>query len=248
MFAIDIGNTNASFCKFAGDEAVWFKRIETAEIDYSVVEELISDTEIAGEDVYISSVVKPVNKIVCKILEEADAGEIDLLSAAESNIIAHNLSTIETTGVDRLLTALSGKTFFPDDAVITIQAGTAITVDYTSKDGVFQGGMIMPGPAMWLDSLTGAAMLPYIEVEKMHWQKNGAGDGTEMAILNGASAGMVGAIKEAVRRLVMLSSDVPQIVITGGWAEELESFFPATRQDDLVLTGLYIYAHTKNNA
>ena len=244
MFAVDIGNTNASFCKFEEDEAVWFKRIETAEIDYSVIEEIISDTEIAGEEVYIASVVKPVNKIVCDVFEEAEAAKVDLLAAGQSNIIAHNLATIETTGVDRLLTALSGKTLFPEEALVMIQAGTAVTVDYVSKEGIFQGGMIMPGPGMWLDSLTGAAMLPQVDFERLHWEKNGAGDGTEAAILNGVSAGIVGAVKEAVRRMVMLSSDVPQIVLTGGWAEALEEFFPASKQDDLVLTGLYIYAHT----
>ena len=128
-----------------------------------------------------------------------------------------------------------------------IQAGSAITVDFVSKEGVFSGGMIMPGPEMWLGSLTSAAMLPDIAVAELSWKKEGAGNSTRSAILNGASAGLVGAVKEAVRRIVMQSKDVPQIVITGGWAEPLAEFFPARCESDLVLTGIYLFANTRGN-
>lgn len=244
MLAIDIGNTSTKFCKFTEEEAVWIDKIATAEISGERVNDLLSQIDLEGETVFIASVVGSVNNVISDILNEAGIEDITFIRSTDP-IIGHRLETIETTGVDRLLTALSAKVMCQDEAVIVIQAGSAITVDFVSKDGVFEGGMIMPGPEMWLGSLATAAMLPAISAEELTWEKNGAGKTTKAAMLNGASAGLVGAVKEAVRRLVMSSKDVPQIMITGGWAEALAEFFPAKCQSDLVLTGIYLFANTR---
>lgn len=244
MLAIDIGNTYVKFCKFDGEEAVWINKIDTATITAEIVQSAMCEIELDGETVFIASVVSSANRIITGVLEDAGVEDINIISST-SGIIKHSIETIETTGVDRLLTALTAKVMCPDEAVIAIQAGSAITVDLISKAGVFEGGMIMPGPEMWLSSLTTAAMLPSIGAENLTWAKDGVGKSTRAAILNGASAGLIGAVKEAVRRMVMLSKDVPQIIITGGWAESLAEFFPAKCQSDLVLSGIYIYANTQ---
>ena len=246
MLAVDVGNTCTKFCMFTGDEAIWLEKTDTLGISVKAVTELFSEVELAGEDVFIASVVTPVNQLLEQAFTDLGVASVTLIRATD-NILPHSLATIETTGVDRLLTAFSAKVLCPDEAVVAIQAGSAITVDFVSKDGVFAGGMIMPGPEMWLGSLTSAAMLPVIPVTELSWKKEGAGNSTRSAILNGASAGLVGAVKEAVRRLVMQSKDVPQIVITGGWSEPLAEFFPARCESDLVLTGIYLYAHTREN-
>ncbi len=244
MLAIDIGNTCTKFCQFSGDEAVWMLRLDTAGINAQTIVSELEAGDIRDEEVYIASVVQGVNPIVAEALHSLGLEDVTFITAADG-VLPHTLTTIETTGVDRILTAFSAKVIFPEEAVVVIQAGSAITVDYVSKDGVFAGGMIMPGPEMWLGSLTSAAMLPTIKAEEITWEKKGAGDSTRSAILNGAAAGLVGAVKEAVRRLVMQSKDVPQILLTGGWAEALAEFFPATCQADLVLTGIYLYATMK---
>ncbi len=247
MLAIDVGNTSTKFCRFTEEEAVWLSRMDTDTLSGEQIVAELSALELEDEKVYVASVVGDVNNLLTAALAELGLDDVYFIKSTDS-IIAHELETIETTGVDRLLTAFSAKVVCPEEAVVVIQAGSAITVDYVSKDGVYKGGMIMPGPEMWLGSLSTAAQLPAIPATELSWEKNGAGNSTRSAILNGASAGLVGAVKEAVRRLVMKSKDVPQIIITGGWAEALQEYFPAKCQNDLVLTGIYLFASIRESA
>lgn len=244
MLAIDVGNTCVKFCKFDDDEAVWISKVDTDGINVDTIVDGLSEIELEDEQAFIASVVTNVNDIIVEALEQVGVDEVTFIKSTD-RILAHQLETIETTGVDRLLTAFSAKVLCPGESVVVIQAGSAITVDFVTKEGVFAGGMIMPGPEMWLGSLATAAMLPEIDSKNISWEKNGAGNSTTTAILNGASAGLIGSVKEAVRRLVMKSKDVPQIIITGGWAQALSEFFPAKLQSDLVLTGIYLYANTR---
>lgn len=246
MLAIDIGNTSTKFCKFTEDEAVWMTRVDTAGLNVDTVAEALGDVELGDEEVFIASVVREADSVITQALSAAGIDDAVFIRSTD-RILPHILETIETTGVDRLLTAFSAKVLCPQEAVVVIQAGSAITVDFVSKDGVYEGGMIMPGPEMWLSSLSSASMLPDISAADISWEKSGAGNSTRSAILNGASAGLVGAVKEAVRRIVMKSKDVPQIIITGGWADALAEFFPAKCQADLVLTGIYLFANTRDS-
>jgi type III pantothenate kinase len=53
--------------------------------------------------------------------------------------------TPESLGCDRLAAAVGAHTLFPDTDCMIIDCGTAITIDFLSRDGAFLGGNISPG-------------------------------------------------------------------------------------------------------
>jgi len=201
-------------------------------------------------EVFVSSVVPPWDEPLRKWLTACPAcrkNAITFADPARREILPHRLETPETTGSDRLLAALaafSRPAVNPKkEAVVIVQAGSAAVVDLVDKNGVFHGGMIMPGPKMWLQSLASAAKLPLLNPDAIAWDSKAPGTSTASAILNGAACGLIGQIKEAVRRLLMaLPGQVPLLVFTGGWGEKLLPFFPGKYYSDLVLQGLDCFA------
>ncbi len=76
--------------------------------------------------------------------------------------IGRQLAEGATPGVDRLLAA-AGAWTLAKQAVIVVDAGTAITVDFVDGEGTFHGGAIAPGVGLMLEALaTGTDALPSI--------------------------------------------------------------------------------------
>ncbi|MEM9660278.1 MAG: type III pantothenate kinase, partial [Planctomycetota bacterium] len=60
----------------------------------------------------------------------------------------------ERVGVDRLMNAVAANSIRPiGRPAIVVDLGTAITVDLISQEGAFEGGAIVPGPAMAISAL-----------------------------------------------------------------------------------------------
>ncbi len=70
----------------------------------------------------------------------------------------------ETLGLDRLAAAVGAAALYPGRNVLIVDAGTALTVDLVTADGVFRGGCISPGLRMRLQALHDhTAALPLCE-------------------------------------------------------------------------------------
>lgn len=197
--------------------------------------------------VFISSVVPALDAPLAGWLRACGWDDVTFADSAKGDIIPHRLTAPQTAGSDRLLAALAASALFSinprKEPVVVIQAGTAVVVDLVDAKGVFLGGVIMPGPGMWLDSLSSAAKLPKLAPENIVWDARAPGADTASAILNGAALGLAGAVKEAVRRLLMaMPGSVPMLVFTGGWGEKLLPALPGKHVPDLVLRGLDILA------
>ncbi len=68
-------------------------------------------------------------------------------------------------GVDRLAGAVGAATILPDQKVMVVDAGSAVTYDLVAPDGTFCGGIIAPGIGMRLRALHRfTARLPRLEV------------------------------------------------------------------------------------
>jgi type III pantothenate kinase len=143
----------------------------------------------------------------------------------------------EQLGADRWA-ALIGARQLHAGACLVVGAGTATTVDLLTADGVFRGGLILPGLALMRRSLAGAAaQLPDARGRHHEVPRN-----TDDAIVSGAIEATVGAIERIYRRIV--GQPTPACLLTGGAAAELEPHLqlPLRRIDDLVLQGLLFVA------
>ncbi len=155
--------------------------------------------------------------------------------------IRTNVPSPEDVGMDRLAAALAVNQSRPGDrSAIVIDAGTAITVDLVSADGIFQGGAILPGFRTSAQALALAAeALPRIEPIGLSQTVPPIGKSTLQAIQSGLTWGCIGAVKELVRRIGSQLSDGPLVYCTGGVGDEIGQLLGQKVQLDehLVLRG-----------
>lgn len=162
--------------------------------------------------------------------------------------IATRLERPEQVGVDRLINAYAASRLIDQKrSWVVIDAGTAITVDLTAADGVFEGGAILPGAHTSAGALyQSTARLPRIEVAQLA-SPPPVGRATEAAIAAGIYWGTVGAIRHVVEQIAAGLPDDPALLLTGGdgaWlAMPLRAVLPELRLvDHLTLRGIGVIA------
>ena len=125
--------------------------------------------------------------------------------------------------------------------MIVVDSGTATTVNFISKDGIFRGGAILPGLEMSAKALHHyTAVLPVVPVQELGGELPVApGRNTREAIRNGLFWGQVGAIRELVVQTCRNErlpepdfsgeNNVPDsvwMILTGGGGPVLSPQFP----------------------
>ncbi len=150
-------------------------------------------------------------------------------------------------GCDRFATAIAAHALYPQQSLIVATCGTATTIDALSADGVFHGGMILPGLKLMAQSLAkNTAQLP--QVAESISLTNLFADHTESAIVSGCINAQVGALERAVTRWQALQNTPVTCLISGGAAPFLlphltpDLGIAYQHVDNLVLTGLAVIA------
>lgn len=144
----------------------------------------------------------------------------------------------ERLGCDRFAAAIGARTLFPNQNLVVATCGTATTIDAVRSDGLFTGGMILPGLALMQASLArNTAQLPQVT----HTEQAPAlfATNTVDAIRSGCLSAQAGAIERACAGL-----PAARCVIGGGAAPAIA---PALRVahdyvEALVLIGLQAVA------
>lgn len=139
-------------------------------------------------------------------------------------------------GVDRWC-ALIGARAIVSGAALVVMAGTATTVDTLTADGLFRGGLILPGIDLMRRALArDTAGLPFAEGQHQPWPQC-----TDDAIVSGILEAQAGAIERAWRRLADVEA---ACLLSGGAADALAGLLavPVQRVEDLPLEGLRVLA------
>jgi len=137
-------------------------------------------------------------------------------------------------GCDRFAAAIAGHTLAPDVPIIVVNCGTATTIDAVTPDGVFLGGMILPGLGLMASSLArNTAQLPQIAQDGK--LADGFADNTDDAILSGILAAQSGAIEHACAQ-----HQAAECIISGGAAPYIAPMLkvPYRIVENIVLVGL----------
>lgn len=141
-------------------------------------------------------------------------------------------------GCDRFAAAIGARALDPGQALVIATCGTATTIDAVSADGVFIGGMILPGLALMAGSLAkNTAQLP--QVQPGAALPAAFADNTNDAIVSGCINAQAGAIERAVA-----AHGASRCIVSGGAAGYIA---PALTIDyivreNLVLAGLHAAA------
>ncbi len=144
-------------------------------------------------------------------------------------------------GIDRYLAMLGARHHYPDGALLVIDAGSAVTLDYLDADNLHRGGLILPGLALMRRALSSElAALPPTEGNTITPLACNTADGIYSGTLLGLAAAIEGLCAQ-------IGSSVPtpaHTLLTGGDAAKLRPWLHGHYAcvDDLVLEGLHVLA------
>lgn len=159
ILAIDIGNTAATVGFYEGGRMIEFGSMYYNNIP-KYAKKLIRSGEKRHLDVIISSVFPKMTYFLKYKLQSIKGLNLSVVGLNLPIQIRHNYSNYKSLGTDRKVNIYGAARMYRLPMLV-IDYGTAITFDYIDAKGVFQGGMIIPGPETAYRALgQRAALLP----------------------------------------------------------------------------------------
>lgn len=229
LIVFDVGNTETTIGLFDGSRLASNWRIMTDVARTSdefglLLRGLLDSIDVSPDAVHaaaIGSVVPPITQPLAQALERYVGVQPIVVDANAPLPIRVDVDEPLTVGADRLINTLAASYLYQRDT-ICVDLGTATTFDCITAEGVFLGGVIMPGIRSSAETLTRrTSKLPATELVA---PLQVIGKRTEECIRAGVLYGASEAIDGIVRRIKRdwPKPGTPLVVATGGLAETLE--------------------------
>ncbi len=206
---IDIGNTLCKIAIFSGEELIFFTTFDTLSLDKI---KSITEKYKKIDSAIISSTSTQCDSLKSD-LEALGIDFVEVFSYKTPVPIKNLYSTPLTLGLDRIASAVAASEQFPKKDIIIFDLGTAMTIDYVTKDGEFIGGNISPGISMRFKALNHyTERLPLIDNDdfKLLFSKyleniddnikSNFATSTLQAIFNGVIEGILGEIESYIEK------------------------------------------------
>ncbi|MCQ2200286.1 MAG: type III pantothenate kinase [Paludibacteraceae bacterium] len=226
---IDEGNTNAKVSIYS--DGIEYFSWSGGNIDIGLLGKLIAEYHVKAS-IYCSTRIP--DKSVCEFL--GSRTRFVLFDTETKVPLVNKYKTPETLGRDRLAACAGANFLKPNEDLLIIDIGTAITYDFVSG-GVYLGGNIAPGMQMRLDALHHfTARLPQVDINAEYRE---FGDTTETAMYSGCKSGIIYEIEGYYRRQ-MLKYPKVSVFLTGGGAKYFvdQINFEIFAKSNLVQVGL----------
>ncbi|MDO9468240.1 MAG: type III pantothenate kinase [Thiobacillus sp.] len=234
VLLIDAGNSTLKWA--AVDAGQWRAQGRSDYADWSGLKAELT----AGAACYIASVADSSREAaLAALLEEAGMTAVWLKGEAGFGDLKNSYLDPQQLGVDRWM-GLIGARQRTCDPVLVVSAGTAMTVDALAADGVFLGGVIVPGFALMRQALQqGTARVADASGE---WQAFPRA--TADAVHSGLLAALCGTIRQQYAHLAEAAGKPPRCLLTGGDAARLLPHLnlPAESIPALILEGIHCVA------
>jgi type III pantothenate kinase len=241
LLTLDIGNTNIKSALFVDQSLKEF----IVHSDEGKVFEYLN--KVSFTDAAICSVNPCVEKLIA---DNIDLKGIKIFRANIQNKFSFKISydTPETLGLDRVCSA-AGAMEIADKKellkkkqyLVTIDFGTATTINIVSPSREFIGGLISPGITTMLKSLNEkTAQLPFPDLNSY---KGVIGNSTNSSIVSGVMTSTLGMIHKTISHLTEISNEImPILFATGGNAKHVLPHlkFKVLFEEALVLKGLKV--------
>jgi len=161
-----------------------------------------------------------------------------LKTEAESFGIKNSYENYSTMGADRWLAVLGAQLLYPNENLLIVDAGTAITFDLLDKHKQHQGGWIIPGVDMMMQALfknTDKVFADQSKIDVLKFGKN-TSDNVNLGCWSTVTAAVHGAVAMANNT----DYCIERVIFTGGNGAELNRLghFKATYIDNLVFIGM----------
>lgn len=241
ILCLDVGNTRLKWCRFrlhdlSANASGSIDNVSVVSIDGIDAE----FNQLAKTPVLISHVSSALLKkqLIDWFVKNWHIEPYFIETVSEYDGLKNGYKIPGDLGVDRWLAMLSAKKI-SKKAFCVIDAGTAITIDVVDKDGVHQGGVIMPGKGLMLRALTKNTA----NIGQLEGRVSVLADNTADAVMTGVVASVLGGVDRVLEEIKDQWPDV-EIIITGGDAELFEhnNWLTVT---DLVLKGVGLVAQNE---
>ena len=235
IVTIDAGNSRIKWAAHDGQR--WQDRGVQATADVARLAEDLGRWPENVRAVVCNVAGKAVGDSISSLLARRGARVSFLKASAEACGVRSSYEIPQQLGADRWA-ALIGARAALGGACLVVCAGTATTVDLLDGDGVFRGGLILPGFDLMRAALArNTAQLPLAEGSYREQPRN-----TMDAIVSGCLQAQLGAIERMFRSI----ADEPgaRCLLTGGTAPHLAAHLniPFQLMDNLILDGLLRFA------
>ncbi|MBK6912510.1 MAG: type III pantothenate kinase [Ignavibacteriales bacterium] len=243
ILTCDIGNSRIKFGSFIGDELIDFRAYHKIEDSIKFILE-VQPAVIAISSVASFKLNQLINAVKPKFLSN-----IFFVDRHQHFNLIINYNSAATLGIDRICSAEGAiyllqkdkhlNQIFENDFIMTIDFGTATTINLVKFPNVFEGGLIMPGMKLMSESLyKRTEQLPEIKIAITN---SVIGKTTEENINSGIINSTVGLIERVIRKIKdEFKADVKKIFITGGNAKLVQDNldFEYEYSEGLVLYGI----------
>jgi type III pantothenate kinase len=244
LLTLDIGNTNIKAGFFKDNnliESYNFKEI-------SALETILN--KFQNINIAISSVVPEKTE---EIIKKISGSKPFVVTKDVRFNLQLKYKTPETLGLDRICSTegafnLLGKNLVEGTYLLTIDFGTATTINIVKYPNYFIGGLIAPGVNTMFKSLSNqTSQLPELKIEEYI---SVIGDDTNSSIASGVINSTIGLIEKTTKYISNLN-DCERIVLyaTGGIAGKLQKYLSKDIIYDefLVLRGIKVIYDLNNS-
>lgn len=246
FLAIDVGNTQIVFGVLDKKEIYMSCRLETdrhkTADEYAVVfRSLLVIHRIDPDDLeggIISCVVPSLRAAIQDAVYDIIGKKCMIVGPGLKNGLQIRIDNPAQLGSDQVAHAVAVVAEYALPALI-IDMGTATTVSVISRNGAYQGGMIMPGLSISLDSMISrTSLLPHISLAD--GPRSMIGSNTNDCIVSGMIYGTAAMLDGLVERLTEEIGEKPSVIVTGGLADQIIPYCRCNMilDKDLLLKGL----------
>lgn len=233
---LDIGNSHIKLAQKKGIE--WEIIYKASNGSADSISEVIKEYP-GTELIVISSVRKDVLNNLLQALHFVD---INVLTNTLIDRVNLDYKSPETLGMDRFLTCY-GALSATDHDVICIDAGTACTVDWMTNEGVYRGGVIMPGLKLFHKAIDNE--FPELPSVEYRTPGNWPGKTTKESVQWGTGGSFVLAIEGFIRKYLEHTDSETDLFITGGDSlylmENLETSLKVHHRPHLIFDGMEMF-------
>jgi len=237
MIVVDIGNTSIHWAKVKKEKIKRISRLDTQRVSLKILKKVLGP--YPEEKIIISSVVPSVTRIFKKLKNKIYVVGENLKVPIKCHYDKKRI------GMDRLVNAYGAKYLYPKTRLV-IDFGTAVTFDFLSKKGDYEGGLILPGLGSSLRVLSSCALLP--STITLKHTKTAIPKNTPESINKGIEEGfsaMVNTLVKKYKKTLRLSPQ-DKIIITGGEASFIlpSLSFPYIYEPFLIFKGFIVLEKT----
>jgi type III pantothenate kinase len=232
VLAIDAGNSRI---KWGLAEDGWIDRGTVLTADAPALEQALAHLPAIDRVIVTNVAGEPAARAIQTAVSRFGVGVDAVVPRAEQCGVRSSYADPAQLGPDRWAALIGTRALFEGPCVV-VNAGTTMTVDALSGEGVFLGGCIVAGYEVMRGSLAA-------NTARLKLQQGGFSffpDNTGDAIASGALNALAGAVDRMVRYMLDVGEGEPLVMLSGGDANLVAPLLSHRVQvvDNLVLEGL----------